>query len=73
MKCTHGATVGQLSEDALFYLRTRGIGLDDARSLLIRAFATDVTSRIELEPVRAELDRLLAARLPGALAERAFA
>ena len=73
VKCTHGATVGQLSEDALFYLRTRGIGLDDARSLLVRAFATDVTSRIGLEPVRAELDRLLAGRLPGALAERAFA
>jgi Fe-S cluster assembly protein SufD len=73
VKCTHGATVGQLSEEALFYLRTRGIGLDDARSLLIRAFATDVTGRIGLGPVRAELDRLLAARLPGALAERAFA
>jgi Fe-S cluster assembly protein SufD len=73
VKCTHGATVGQLSEEALFYLRTRGIGLDDARSLLIRAFATDVTGRIGLEPVRAELDRLLAARLPGALVERAIA
>jgi Fe-S cluster assembly protein SufD len=73
VKCTHGATVGQLSEDALFYLRTRGIGLDEARSLLVRAFATDVTSRIGLEPVRAELDRLLAARMPGRLAEKAFA
>jgi Fe-S cluster assembly protein SufD len=73
VKCTHGATVGQLSEDALFYLRTRGIGLDDARSLLVRAFATDVTGRIALEPVRSELDRLLAARLPGTLAEKAFA
>ncbi len=73
VKCTHGATVGQLSEDALFYLRARGIGLDDARSLLIRAFATDVTGRIGLEPVRAALDRILAARLPGALAETAFA
>jgi Fe-S cluster assembly protein SufD len=73
VKCTHGATVGQLSEDALFYLRTRGIGLADARSLLIRAFATDVTGRIGLEPVRAELDRILAARLPGAMAESAFA
>jgi Fe-S cluster assembly protein SufD len=68
VKCTHGATVGQLSQDALFYLRTRGIGLDDARSLLVRAFATDVTSRIGLEPVRAELDRLIASRLPGLLA-----
>jgi Fe-S cluster assembly protein SufD len=73
VKCTHGATVGQLSEDALFYLRARGIGVDDARSLLVRAFATDVTGRMRLEPVRNELERLLAARLPGTLAERAFA
>jgi Fe-S cluster assembly protein SufD len=72
VKCTHGATVGQLSEDALFYLRTRGIGIEDARSLLVRAFATDVTSRIALEPVRLELERLLAAKLPGTLAEKAF-
>jgi Fe-S cluster assembly protein SufD len=72
VKCTHGATVGQLSQDALFYLRARGIGLDDAKRLLVRAFATDVTSRIALEPVRAELDRLLAARLSGALAEEAL-
>jgi len=69
VRCTHGATVGQLSQDALFYLRTRGIGLDDAKSLLVRAFAADVTSRIALEPVRAELDRLLAARLPALLGE----
>ena len=69
VRCTHGATVGQLSQDALFYLRTRGIGLDDARSLLVRAFAADVTSRVALEPVRAELDRLLAARLPALLGE----
>jgi Fe-S cluster assembly protein SufD len=72
VKCTHGATVGQLSEDALFYLRTRGIGADDARRLLVRAFATDITGRIAHAPVRAELDRLLAAKLPGTLAEKAF-
>jgi Fe-S cluster assembly protein SufD len=71
VRCTHGATVGQLSQDALFYLRTRGIGLDDAKSLLVRAFAADVTSRIALEPARAELDRLLAARLPALLGEEA--
>jgi Fe-S cluster assembly protein SufD len=68
VKCTHGATVGQLSQDALFYLRTRGIGYEEARSLLVRAFAADVTSRVALEPVRAELDRLLASRLPVTLA-----
>jgi Fe-S cluster assembly protein SufD len=65
VKCTHGATVGQLNQDALFYLRTRGIGLDDARRLLVTAFATDVTSRIGLEPVRDRLDRLLASALAG--------
>ena len=69
VKCTHGATVGQLSQDALFYLRTRGIGLDDARSLLVGAFAADVTGRVAIEPVRAELDRLLASRLPALLAQ----
>jgi Fe-S cluster assembly protein SufD len=73
VKCTHGATVGQLSQEALFYLRARGIGVEDARSLLIRAFALDVLSRIRVEPVRAELDRLLASRLPGTLAEKVFA
>jgi Fe-S cluster assembly protein SufD len=71
VKCTHGATVGQLSQDALFYLRTRGIGLDEATRMLVRAFAADVTGRIGLEPVRAELDRLLASRLPGPLPEEA--
>jgi Fe-S cluster assembly protein SufD len=73
VKCTHGATVGQLSQDAIFYLRSRGIGEADARSLLIRAFASDVLSRMRLEPVRTELDRLLASRLPGFPAERALA
>jgi Fe-S cluster assembly protein SufD len=71
VKCTHGATVGQLSQEALFYLRARGIGEADARSLLIRAFAGDVLSRMRLEPVRAELDRVLAERLPGTLAPEA--
>lgn len=70
VKCTHGATVGQLSEDALFYLRARGIGLEEARSLLIRAFATDVTAKMALAPVRDELDRLLIERLPGAAREK---
>ena len=66
VKCTHGATVGQLDADALFFLRARGIGLEAARGMLIRAFLTDVTNRITLDPLRAEIERLLAARLPGA-------
>ena len=59
VKCTHGATVGQLDEDAVFYLRSRGIGLENARRMLIRAFASDVVGRIGIEPVRDELNKFL--------------
>ncbi len=51
VKCSHGSTIGQLDEEALFYLRARGIGLRDAIGLLIRGFATDVTMRMKCEPV----------------------
>jgi Fe-S cluster assembly protein SufD len=63
VKCTHGATVGQLNEDQLFYLRTRGIGQGEARTLLIQAFAGDVLDRMALVDVREPLDALLRARL----------
>jgi Fe-S cluster assembly protein SufD len=72
VKCTHGATVGQLNADALFYLRARGIGEDEARNMLIHAFAADVTNRMSFAPVRESLDRLLAERLPGALTVEAL-
>jgi Fe-S cluster assembly protein SufD len=63
VKCTHGATVGQLAGDALFYLRARGIGLDEARALLTFAFANDILQRIKIEPLRRELeDAFLAAQ-----------
>ncbi len=71
VKCTHGATVGQLSEEALFYLRARGIGADESRNLLIRAFAGDVTSRMALEPLRAMVDELLGGYLTAGHRERA--
>lgn len=64
VRCTHGATVGQLDEDAIFYLRTRGIGLEEARNLLTYAFASDIIHRINVEPLRAELEKLLFTRLP---------
>jgi Fe-S cluster assembly protein SufD len=64
VKCTHGATIGQLSADALFYMRARGIGLDTARNLLTYAFANEITNRIKIEPLRAELEMLLFSRLP---------
>jgi Fe-S cluster assembly protein SufD len=63
VKCTHGATVGQLDEEQIFYLRSRGIGLDAARDLLTFAFASDVINRVHVEPLRAQLDRVIHARL----------
>lgn len=64
VKCTHGSTVGQLDEDAVFYLRSRGIGAEAARSLLTYAFASDVVERIKVDPVRKDLEEFLFARLP---------
>jgi len=65
VKCTHGATVGQLDEAQLFYLRSRGLGEAAARSLLTHAFARDVIERIRASTLRAHVERLLLARLPG--------
>ena len=61
VKCTHGATIGQLSDEALFYLRARGIPKDNARALLTYAFASDIVSRIKVDAVRAQLDQVLLA------------
>jgi Fe-S cluster assembly protein SufD len=63
VKCTHGATIGQIDAEAVFYLRSRGIGLEEARSLLIQAFANDILDRIKFEPLRSSLRQTLAARL----------
>ena len=64
VKCTHGATVGQLDEEMVFYLRARGLGVHDARALLIRGFAGDITNRIRIEPLRERVDGLLIAQIP---------
>lgn len=64
VKCNHGATVGQLDETQLFYLRSRGIAEAAARSLLVHAFAHDVIERIRVASLRARLEQLLLARLP---------
>lgn len=64
VKCTHGATVGQLSAESLFYLRARGIGEEDARALLIHAFAESVVENIRIDAVRHALEQVLLARLP---------
>lgn len=63
VKCSHGATIGQLEEDALFYLRARGIDESGARRLLLRAFAAEVTGAIREEPLREQVESLLLGRL----------
>jgi Fe-S cluster assembly protein SufD len=64
VKCSHGATVGQLDETAMFYLRSRAIDVGTARALLTYAFAHDVIERIRLAPLRSALEQVLFARLP---------
>ena len=64
VKCTHGATVGQLDQDALFYLRSRGLARDQARQLLTHAFAADLLGHIKVEAIRTQLDAQLLERLP---------
>lgn len=63
VKCTHGATVGQMNEDSIFYLRARGIGLEKARQILMHAFAGEIIDRVKCDPVREVLDRIVWERL----------
>jgi len=65
VKCSHGSTIGQLDADALFYLRSRGLGLDEARSLLSFAFASDVVERIKIDFLRRCLDDYLVSKFRG--------
>jgi Fe-S cluster assembly protein SufD len=57
VKCTHGATIGQLNEESIFYLRSRGIGAERARRMLIHAFAAEILERIRHAPAREELSQ----------------
>lgn len=63
VKCSHGTTVGQLDEKAIFYLRSRGLGEDDARRILTRAFATSVVDKLPLEALRETISRQVEERL----------
>ena len=63
VKCTHGATIGQLNDESIFYLRSRGIGPKTARQMLIHAFAGEIIERIQHEPAREALDKLVWDRL----------
>jgi Fe-S cluster assembly protein SufD len=63
VKCTHGATVGQLDADALFYLRSRGLSQEDARNFLIHAFASEVLTTIRIPELREYVEQVLTAKL----------
>ena len=63
VKCTHGATIGQLNEESIFYLRARGVGAERARRMLIHAFAGEIIERVRCAPAREELDKLVWDRL----------
>jgi Fe-S cluster assembly protein SufD len=63
VKCTHGATIGKLDEEALFYARSRGIDENSARTLLTYAFASDILRTIRIKPIQCQIDLVLLNRL----------
>ena len=67
VKCAHGSTVGQLNDAALFYMRQRGISLDEAKLLLQNAFINEVIDKMQLEPLRDRLHHLVEKRFRGEL------
>jgi Fe-S cluster assembly protein SufD len=69
VKCTHGAAIGQLDDDAIFYLRARGLTYLEARDMLIHAFAGEILERVKIEPLRTALEDELYAQLARDLAE----
>jgi Fe-S cluster assembly protein SufD len=63
VKCTHGATIGQLNEEELFYLRSRGIDREAARTLLTYAFASEFLRSVKIKPIQCQIDLVLLSRL----------
>jgi Fe-S cluster assembly protein SufD len=68
VKCTHGAAIGQIDDEAMFYLRARGLSQREARRLLIQAFAGEVLRRIPLVSLSERREQELMQRLPGVAA-----
>ncbi|MCC9138153.1 Fe-S cluster assembly protein SufD [Pontibacter silvestris] len=64
VKCSHGSTIGQLSQEALFYLQSRGISEDSARALLVTAFAFDVTEKIKIPELEVYINKLINHHIP---------
>lgn len=69
VKCTHGTSIGHLDEDSVYYLRSRGIGITEARTVLTYGFANDVLNRMKVDAVRVRLECALLARLSGGHAQ----
>ena len=69
VNCTHGATTGQIDEDTIFYMRSRGLDLETARGLMINAFASEIIDTVTLAPLRAYLERWISEALPSLQAE----
>ncbi len=67
VKCSHGSTTGQLDQDAMYYLRQRGIGEESARMLLMYAYADEVISKIAIDPLRLRIEDMVKKRLQGEL------
>ncbi len=63
VKCTHGATIGRLNDEELFYMRSRGIGEESARTLLTYAFASDILGAMKVKPIQCQIDLVLLNRL----------
>ena len=64
VRVTNASTIGQLDENAVFYLRSRGIDAEAARHILTYAFASDVVNQVKVAPIRIKLDQLILSRLP---------
>ena len=69
VKCGHGSTVGQLDQEAMFYMQTRGISCHEARTLLMQAFMSDVIDGVRLEALKGRLHHLVEKRFAGTLAQ----
>jgi len=63
VKCSHGCTIGQLDEDAIFYMKSRGVDSKTAKSMLISAFVKNILSKVNIETSREYLDELISSKL----------
>ena len=63
VKCSHGCTIGQLDEEALFYLRTRGIPIIQARGLLTYAFANNVLDSVKIPKLKSRINQIISSKL----------